>query len=198
MDAASTHIRIASVLQESRVNGPGIRSVVHVQGCSLGCGGCFNPKTHSLTDGRVISVVELAETLLVKEVDGVTISGGEPFEQAEAVFALLQELRFRGVQSILIFSGYDYDEILTFPLGHRILEATDILIAGRYVATEHSNGTLLASSNQRAHFLSEQHTADELNLGGNLEITIAPDGMVHLTGFPPPDVRRLVRRLGDC
>ena len=197
MDKEHGQASIASILAHSRVNGPGDRSVVHFQGCSLGCGGCFNPQTHSFDGGEATDVVVLAQELAETAVDGVTISGGEPFQQPEALLGLVRALRALDIDSILIFSGFDYEEIVQQPSGAEILEHIDVLVAGRFEATQPSNGTILASTNQRAHFLSERHTVDELNLGGNLEITIAPDGVVHLTGFPPPDVRRLVRRLGD-
>jgi anaerobic ribonucleoside-triphosphate reductase activating protein len=192
-----SHIRIASILAESRVNGPGRRSVVHVQGCTLDCPACFNPHTHASDKGQLVTIAEVVDRLLVHNVDGVTISGGEPFQQPDALMRLVQRLREKAVASILIFTGFSYEEVVALPLGCSILEEVDVLIAGRYEATQPTGGGLLSSMNQRAHLLSEYYTLDDLKLGGNLEITIAPDGVVHLTGFPPPDVRRLVRRLGD-
>ena len=191
------HIRIASLLPESQVNGPGRRSVVHLQGCSLACPGCFNRHTHEEGEGRLVPVAEVVNFLVTHAVDGVTISGGEPFQQEESLLRLVRMLRQHGVESILIFTGYRYDEVVALPLGAAILEDVDVLIAGRYEATQATRGSLMASMNQRAHLLTEFYSLDDLDLGGNLEITIAPDGTIHLTGFPPPDVRRLVRRLGD-
>ena len=197
MTTSDPILRIASLLPESQVNGPGTRSVVHFQGCTLACPGCFNPHTHGEDGGRDATVSEVVAALLANDNDGVTISGGEPFQQPHELLCLVRALRAKRVESILIFTGYSYDEITRIPSGPDILEEVDVLVAGRFEAQQPASGSILASANQRAHFLSEHYTLEDLELGGNLEITIAPDGTVHLTGFPPADVRRLVRRLGD-
>ena len=191
-------IRVHGVTPESSVNGPGKRAVVHLQGCSLGCGGCFNPHTHAVAGGVMWEVSELAERLLESDPDGVTISGGEPLEQLEETAGLVAALRARGAASIAIFSGYAMEEIREMPGGVSLLGAIDLLVAGRYDAQRPSQSPLLSSENQRLHFLSSVHTPAELDWdGGRVEITIRPDGSLHMTGFPDPGLRRAVRGLGE-
>ncbi|MCA9796206.1 MAG: 4Fe-4S cluster-binding domain-containing protein, partial [Candidatus Eremiobacteraeota bacterium] len=86
-------LRIADIVWSSRANGPGPRAVVWVQGCSLGCAGCFNPHTHDFQAGRWLPVPDLVEQLRGLPVQGLTISGGEPLQQARAVGALVSRLK---------------------------------------------------------------------------------------------------------
>src|SRR5437868_145303 len=92
---STPHLRLHEFLPESRANGPGVRAVVWVQGCSLGCPGCFNPETHPASGGRMASVDDLLREIagLGDAIEGVTLSGGEPLQQRGAVVALLRRLR---------------------------------------------------------------------------------------------------------
>ncbi len=125
--------------------------------------------------------------------DGVTVSGGEPFQQPEALAALVRALRDAGVDSVLVFTGYTLDE-----LDGASLEGIDVLVAGRYDPTRAVDGVpLLSSDNQRLHLLTSRHGKEDIDLGGgNLEITITPAGDVRVTGFPPTSLRRAVEKLG--
>src|SRR5512142_2285205 len=88
-------IRVHSFLESSRSNGPGNRAVLWVQGCSLGCPGCFNPETHPTDPAELIPVDELVKRIqkLSPDLEGLTISGGEPLQQRRAVQALLEQVR---------------------------------------------------------------------------------------------------------
>ena len=78
-------LRISGIIKDSIVDGPGLRFVVFTQGCNHNCLGCHNPQTHDLKGGYEISVSELAEIMAEQRlIRGVTLSGGEPFLQAEA------------------------------------------------------------------------------------------------------------------
>ena len=79
-------LRISGIIKDSIVDGPGLRFVVFTQGCNHNCLGCHNPQTHDLKGGYEISVSELAEIMAEQRlIRGVTLSGGEPFLQAEAL-----------------------------------------------------------------------------------------------------------------
>src|SRR5688572_13333358 len=87
---------IHSMLPRSTVNGPGARAVVWLQGCGLRCPGCFNPATHSFDRDRDKTVEEVAERVLACEgIEGVTFSGGEPFQQAGDLRRLCEYIKFR-------------------------------------------------------------------------------------------------------
>ncbi len=191
-------LRVAGTLAESTVNGPGRRSVVHLQGCTLGCPACFNPETHAPNGGRDEDHITLATWLAAQAVDGVTISGGEPFQQARGLALLVMELRRLEVASIMVFTGYDLTELAVIDGAELALAHIDVLVAGRYRASEPTTGRLVASENQRVHFLTDRHGPEHIDDGqGGVEITILPDGRVVMTGFPPPALRRAVRALGE-
>jgi anaerobic ribonucleoside-triphosphate reductase activating protein len=172
----------------SRANGPGARFVIWLQGCTLGCPGCFNPATHA-AGGAAVEVEELAAQLAAAGVDGLTLSGGEPLEQPEAALALLRAARRLGL-STLIFSGFTIEEIRARPLGPEVLAELDVLIDGRYVARERLGTGLRGSANQRIHVLTDRHTLAEVEATPVAEVRIGKDGTVVLTGVAPVPLRR--------
>ena len=103
---ASGDIRIFGVVEESIVDGPGIRYSIFVQGCSHGCPGCHNPESHSPKGGELRSIESVLGGIRSnKLIAGVTLSGGEPFEQPHACAALAQQLKADGY-NIWTFTGY--------------------------------------------------------------------------------------------
>lgn len=176
--------RVHAIEPRSRANGPGTRFVVWLQGCTLGCPGCFNPSTHPL-GGREVEVASLD----FGDVDGISLSGGEPMQQPEAALALLDHARARGL-STLMFSGYTLEEIRAQPLGPDVLERLDVLIDGRYVAGERLATGLRGSANQRIQLLSSRYTLADVEATPVAEVRIGPTGEVVLTGVNPLKLKR--------
>lgn len=170
----------------SKVNGPRARAVIWVQGCSLGCTGCFNPATHDAHDGTNKDTVELAAELanLSNEIEGISISGGEPFQQPEALLDLLQRID-RARLSVVIFTGYTLPEIHRISNGDPILQHVDVLIAGRYVQSRHLGRGLLGSSNQRIHLLTTRYKYSDFENIPSREVIIHADGTCTITGINP-------------
>lgn len=179
--------RVHATEARSRANGPGTRFVVWLQGCSLGCPGCFNPTTHDATGGEPVEVDTLVAR--IRDVDGLTLSGGEPLEQPEAALALLRGARARGL-STLIFSGFTIDEIRARRLGAEVLAELDVLIDGRYVSTDRLATGLRGSANQRIHLMTSRHTLAEVEATPVAEVRIDRKGAVVLTGVAPLPLRR--------
>lgn len=133
-------LRLAGVVRESIVDGPGLRFTVFAQGCPHHCIGCHNESTHDFKGGNLTEI----ETILT-EIDknpllsGVTFSGGEPFCQAEGFCMLARKVKDRGLH-IVAFSGYTYEELMDMaerpdPEGacvKELLDLTDLLIDGRF------------------------------------------------------------------
>ena len=176
-------VRVHAVEPRSRANGPGVRFVVWFQGCTLGCAGCFNPGTHA-EGGTPIAVAELAEQMRASGAEGLSLSGGEPLQQAAAAIALLDAARALGM-STLAFSGYTREEIDALPGGPDVLARLDVLIDGRYVAGERLGSGLRGSANQRIHVLTERYTLAAVEATPPTEIRIGRDGEVVLTGVDP-------------
>jgi anaerobic ribonucleoside-triphosphate reductase activating protein len=173
-------LRVHAVEPRSRANGPGSRFVIWVQGCTLACPGCFNPGTHP-GGGQEIDVEILVRDIEAAMVDGVTISGGEPFEQPEALLALVSGLDC----SIIVFSGFARAEIEKQPLGPAILQRIDVLVDGRYVDRRRLARGLRGSANQVVHLLSARHRREEIDATPVAEVTIGPDGEVRMSGVDP-------------
>jgi anaerobic ribonucleoside-triphosphate reductase activating protein len=182
-------LRVHAIEPRSRANGPGERTVVWLQGCSLGCPGCFNPRTHDARGGREMTVEDIAAQLArTPDIEGLTLSGGEPLEQAVASAALLAAARACGL-STLVFSGYTLAEIRARSGGEAVLASLDVLVDGRYVAGERLAIGLRGSANQRIHLLTDRYTRAEVEATPVAEVRIARDGGVVLTGVDPLKLR---------
>ena len=105
-------MRIANTVSDSIVDGPGLRFTVFTQGCPHRCPGCHNPDTHDPAGGREAAVEELAEKLLSNPLtDGLTLSGGEPFCQAEDCARLAAIAREKGL-NVWVYTGYTYERLI--------------------------------------------------------------------------------------
>ncbi|MDA8065903.1 MAG: 4Fe-4S single cluster domain-containing protein [Thermaerobacter sp.] len=183
-------IRIGGFLPASRANGPGLRTVLWTQGCSLDCPGCFNPGCQPADGGVGWSLSEAKRLLLdaLRGKEGLTVSGGEPFQQAEGLGALLAGLRYARDFSVIVLTGYTMTELRHIPYASTVLAHADVLIAGRYVAARRRGHGLLGSANKTMHFLTDRYTeADFANLP-EAEILVASDGRVVVTGINPPQL----------
>ena len=106
------YINIHSVINSSRVNGPGDRFVIWTQGCRKGCKNCYNPETWSHYRNDLINVDVLIKSVRESDCSGVTITGGDPFEQPEELFYLLGKIKQLDLSDgVIVFSGYTIDEI---------------------------------------------------------------------------------------
>ena len=186
-----TFARIHAFEPRSRANGPGARFVVWFQGCTLGCPGCFNPATHE-AGGPATPLDELIAALTRAaaggQIEGLSLSGGEPLQQPEAARALLDAARQLGL-STLAFSGYAIDEIRALPGGLEVLARLDVLIDGRYVAGARLATGLRGSTNQRIQLLTDRYALAEVEATPVAEIRIGPTGEVILTGVDPLKLR---------
>lgn len=194
-------LRLAGRVGRSRVNGPGLRSVLWVQGCTLGCAACFNPGTHALGE-TAVSVESVSEALLAEwspDVEGLTLSGGEPFQQAAALAALCARVRAsRPEANLMAFSGYTLEELRAAdaPAGARALLAElDLLVDGRFDVRTATERPWRASANQRLWILGRRPRTTGAPDASTAEVHVEPDGRVLLSGFPEPALRRAIREL---
>ncbi|MGK7873198.1 MAG: 4Fe-4S single cluster domain-containing protein [Xenococcaceae cyanobacterium] len=182
-------LRIHRFLPFTRVEGPGERACLWVQGCSIQCQGCGVPWTWDKNGGESVEVTALAEQIVNGPiVEGITFLGGEPFDQATALAELSYQLRDAGL-SIMTFTGYVL-EILqqsTRQDWQSLLSVTDLLVDGPF-----RNDLLdlsrpwVGSSNQRYHFLSDRyrHLEAELNsIPNRLEVRLQADGHILVNGM---------------
>ena len=186
----------------SRANGPGLRSVVFFQGCTLACQNCFNPDSHPFT-GADVTVLAVAERVLQAHqehgTEGVTFSGGEPMQQAPALLELIQALR-QQVPSLSfgMFSGYsdlelvlgeysiwgcDYSESDRRRLWEEIRAHLDFAVLGRFNETQPSALPLRTSRSQALRMLTTRYGVKDYG-PQSVEVIVHPDGRAEVTGFP--------------
>jgi len=179
-------VKLHAIEPRSRANGPGARFVVWFQGCTLGCPGCFNPATHG--DGPVSDVADvIAQLRAARDIEGISLSGGEPFQQPEAALALLEAAKGLGL-STLAFSGYTLAEATA--IAPDVVAKLDVLIDGRYVASERLATGLRGSANQRIQLLTSRYTLADIEATPVAEIRIGKTGDVVLTGVNPLKLKR--------
>jgi len=182
--------RIHAIEERSRANGPGARFVVWLQGCTLGCAGCFNPQTHAPDAGTEMAIADLAARMAqARGIEGLTLSGGEPLQQAEAAAALCDAARALG-WSTLAFSGYAISEIRALPGGPAVLDRLDVLVDGRYVAGQRLATGLRGSANQTVHLLTARYSLVDVESTPVAEIRINKRGEAVLTGVDPLKLKR--------
>lgn len=158
-------INVAMVIPCTEAEGPGKRFGLWVQGCPMRCPGCCNPEMLEFEDRRWAPVSEvLAEVLAARDahgIEGVTILGGEPFSQAEALAALAAGLRAAGL-SVMIFSGYTRRalESMRRPGVAALLAETDLLVDGPFMKEDLDHTRRwIGSRNQVTHDLSGRYAA---------------------------------------
>lgn len=144
-------VRIAGTLKESVVDGPGIRYVIFAQGCSHKCAECHNPETHDFEGGYEVDADNLIDDIRnTKHIDGVTLSGGDPFYQNEAFSYIAGKLKEKDM-NIVAYSGFTYEQILQDNKMKPMLENIDVLIDGPYIASQRTlSMPFRGSKNQRA------------------------------------------------
>jgi anaerobic ribonucleoside-triphosphate reductase activating protein len=183
-------MRIHAITEYSMVNGPGVRTVIHFQGCKFACPGCFNPETHAMNDGKEMTLEKVLKLIPVN-IDGVTISGGEPFLQQEALLQLvrlLHELNY----TVVVFSGFYRHEIERLKYGNEILKSTDVLIDGRFELQQISDEGLYGSDNQTIYFLSDRYKPSDFEKR-EVEFSFDLEGNTRITGFPTKELVQSIK-----
>jgi len=196
---------IHDFIPSTAVEGPGQRACLWLQGCSIRCSGCMVPHTWDRNKGKQIDTVELIDKILSSDdIEGLTVLGGEPMEQAEALLPLLQAVKARGL-SLMLFSGFTKEFLLTQgnTFQQAILPLCDIFIDGPYIKelTDFSR-PWVGSSNQQIYFHSSRYQYLEQQLHtiqNKVEIRIGENGELKLNGMLPKeqftDLQKLLKSL---
>lgn len=146
-------MRLLQILADSVVDGPGLRTVVFFAGCPHHCPGCHNPDSWAVEGGEDCSVQQVVEQIQQMGSHRVTISGGEPFLQQQALYELVNVL---SGYDIYLFTGYRLEQLLDDDLARRILSRIDGLIDGRYIQTLHDHSLAIRGSTNQRIFNREQ------------------------------------------
>jgi len=204
-------LSLHSILSQSEVNGPGERLVIWTQGCTKGCSGCFNPETWKFSSKWMKDSRKLAEHVISSNPDGLTITGGDPLEQPEALLEFLRALHGDDSgeslradflpKGIICFTGYVLEEL--HGAAAECLEYIDLLIDGRYMEQLRYTSGLAGSSNQRFHFNTlpgrgeSRLQRSEILIDQAVEVHVddIDPSIIRVTGFPSID-RTFLKRYG--
>lgn len=151
LDDAFLVLADGGFVEESVVDGPGLRCTIFVQGCPHNCPGCHNPATHAFSGGQTVPVQQLYSKIKALPLcRGVTLSGGEPFCQSLPLAKLAAMLKADGY-NIAAYSGFTFEQIFSAGIEQRsLLENIDILVDGPYIEAERREGLhFRGSANQR-------------------------------------------------
>ncbi len=181
-------LRIAHVVDATGAEGPGSRFALWVQGCSLRCPGCCNPELFQASGGREVEAAALsAQALATPGLEGVTVLGGEPFEQAAAVADFCARVRAGGL-SVMVFSGYTLDELRARrdAATDALLAAADLLVDGRYQQEQpDSRRRWVGSTNQVLHFLTPRYSSADPRFAAPNTVELRLEGgRLTVNGWP--------------
>lgn len=155
-------MRIAGIVNDSIVDGPGLRLAIFAQGCPHHCPGCHNPESHDFAGGSDMDTEKIIARMDANPLlDGITLTGGEPFEQPEACRILADAAHARGL-NVWAYSGYTFEQLCAVPEKRRLLEACDVLVDGPFLLEERSlDLRFRGSKNQRVLKVSEMLAGSE-------------------------------------
>jgi anaerobic ribonucleoside-triphosphate reductase activating protein len=177
-------LQVHATVSQSTIYGPGERFVIWVQGCTLGCPGCWNIETWKKNGGQQRPVQELVEEYeQTGPHEGITILGGEPLQQSEACLSLINEVQARN-GSVVLYTGYEPHEFNESM--QSCFDSSDIIITGRYVQElRNTNLRWRGSSNQIIHLNSDRYADLDIDEHNEVEIEIDHDtGLVQVLGYP--------------
>ena len=180
-----TFVQVARVLHATKAEGPGLRSAVWFQGCSIRCSGCINPHLFTTKGGTAVDVDEVIQGALEAGSEGLTFLGGEPFDQAGAAASLAAAAHRLGL-GVITFSGYRYEDLrIRDDDSRRLLADTDLLVDGPYLAgSAETNRSLVGSTNQRFLHLTDRYADfDPVEQPNHVDVRVGPDGAIELAGF---------------
>ena len=144
-------MKISGIVEESIVDGPGIRFTVFFQGCTHNCFKCHNPQTHDINKGKDVSIEEMIDKIKqLPLTDGVTLSGGDPLMQIDDCLELCKRIKKLELE-IFVYTGYTYEQILKMGSKYQeLLNYIDFLVDGPFVYSLLDLSLLYrGSSNQR-------------------------------------------------
>jgi anaerobic ribonucleoside-triphosphate reductase activating protein len=186
-------LNTALVVDHTKVEGPGVRWALWVQGCKIRCPGCCNPDLFANKPNHLLPVSEVLKQILAArarypEIEGITVLGGEPFEQDVALAELARQVHLHNL-TVMVFTGYKHEDLVA--RSSPLLEHVDLLVDGPYVQERRTTKIRwIGSDNQRMIFLTNAYTANDPQFYGEnaVEVLIREndDGVVEVftTGYP--------------
>ena len=143
-------LSILSIVEDTMVDGPGLRTSVYCAGCPNACPGCHNPHSWDIRSGHPMSTDDIMRVIEADPYANVTFSGGDPMFQPEGFTALAKAIRRRTAKTIWCFSGFTFEALVRNPRQRALLELLDVLVDGPFVESLRDESLIFrGSTNQR-------------------------------------------------
>lgn len=167
--------------------GPGKRLSIWVQGCSIRCKNCLNKSLWDLNAGKLLNISSLVELILklTKGYDGITLSGGEPFDQYYSLIEFLRKIKKYSKLNVLVYTGYYLYELLNKYPDLSFIRYIDYIIDGRYIETQNIGENIKGSKNQTIYNFNNGYIRKLNKLENSNKITISSsNNNIFFTGIP--------------
>ena len=188
-------INTHKIVESSMIYGPGKRWVLWTQGCILACKGCWNTQTWSKRGGDEKSISQLIESITSQEdIEGITILGGEPFQQLDGIAELIKSVKQLGL-TVMLYTGYEKAEFND--LMWQCFNSSDLVIAGRYREELRDVGLIWrGSTNQILESPTGHYDVAKFEESQEVEIHIDHEtNEVTLTGYPDLQIVEMIKQL---
>ncbi|MCX8009398.1 MAG: radical SAM protein [Patescibacteria group bacterium] len=190
-------INVAEILVGTRALGPGVRTVIWVQGCPFHCPDCYSPAWIPDKPAQPFTPEDLFSiSVSDHRIQGITLSGGEPFFQSEELGKFLRLIREQTTLNVICFSGFTFRQLTQHPSKsvQSMLRMIDVLIDGAYIREKNTNLGLRGSTNQKIyHLTSSLIHFDFVNIPRVNEIQIS-NNTILATGIPTHGIKSLLVR----
>lgn len=190
-------IRVAFIKEKTDLLGPYNRFALWTQGCHRNCPGCIAQSHQSMSGGYLADEDDLIQMICSQtDIEGITISGGEPFLQAKGIAYLLHEIKKRDHLGVIIYTGYTMEELMDWndTFVREILKNTDLLIDGSYRRELDDNRFGVGSSNQEIYPLTPRYKEVIVDYYGRYyresKFELANDGTT-LVGIPSKEMQKI-------
>ncbi len=168
--------------------GEGKRIGIWVQGCNLACKGCVNKTLWNSKGGKSISVVDVFNWVasIQNDFDGITVSGGEPFQQYEQLIAFLHLIKTKTILTVHCFSGYYLNELQQQFHDKLFLKYIDTLVDGRYIEEQHENTNIKGSANQSVYRIVDgvPIKQNKTKASKKLSLNVSSENEIYMSGIP--------------
>lgn len=143
-------LAILRIVEDTMVDGPGMRTAIYAAGCSHHCPGCHNPQSWDIRAGEKMTTEDILRPILADPFADVTFTGGDPMMQPEGFTELARAIRERSRKTIWCYTGYTYEALLTMPPQRELMQHLDVLVDGPFVQSLRDEQLRFrGSSNQR-------------------------------------------------
>lgn len=187
-------IRIHDFVPRTRALGPYERFAIWFQGCNRRCTGCMSPETRDVDSGHLMRCDDVYNIILKqKDIEGITISRGEPFLQIDGLYELLSKIHEGTSLGVIVYTGYTISELKALEcdrVNEMLDNYIDILIDGIYIEELNDDLSLRGSSNQNVIFLTERYLENEnlfMKKGRSVEVRVKPKNIV-MVGVPTKEI----------